>query len=190
MLDSRYTSAPALLLRRALEDGDLALAIRITRSIFPRGHLAYMHETDEGDLRDYLETPLPVFSFCSEAELRELRLRMAIAICLCIRIERALEPDDAFPWLYPMSPKAAAQNFVKAIAIHRNVRVWLKNGLVHAAKILNSADGPCTACKAAAREYAIHELPQLPLHNCENLNTVGCRCSLAATKIVGLSQKW
>jgi hypothetical protein len=183
-------TAHALDIRHAIESGDLTRAIQIQRLLFPPDPRPLMHETDEGDLREYLETPLPVFCFCSDSDLRELRVRMAVAICLRTRVERALEPDPSFPWPYRMSPKAAAQNFAKTVAIHRNVSGWLKSGLVQAAKILSSADGPCSACETAAREYAIHDLPQLPLHNCGNLNTVGCRCSVVATKILGLSQKW
>jgi len=186
----KYEPASATALRRAIEAGDLHGAIQIQRSLFPPSPRSYMHEIDEGDLRDYLETPLPVFSFCSDAELRELRVRMSVAICLRIRIEHALEPDDSFHWQHPMSPRAAAQNFVKAAATHRNVAQWLKSGLVRRARILNSNDGPCLACRSAAREYAIHDLPQLPIHNCEHLNTVGCRCSVVAAEILGLSQKW
>jgi hypothetical protein len=149
-----------------------------------------MHETDEGDLRECLETPLSIFSFCSDEELRELRLCMATAICLRIRPGHALLTDPVLKWSYPMSHKATAQNFFKAIAIHRNVSAWLKHGLVPKAKILNSADGPCRECASAAREYAIQDLPQLPLHSCENLNTVGCRCSVVASEVKGLSQSW
>lgn len=177
-------------IRRALESGDLRLAIRMHRELFPPRPAAFMHDTDEGDLREYLETPLPVFSFLSAAELRELRLRMALAVLTQTKIDYALDPGPGFPWPYAMSPKAAAQNFFKSTAIYRNVSGWLKSGLVQTVKILNSADGPCSECKAAAIEYAIRELPRLPLHNCQNLNTVGCRCSVVASKITGLSQKW
>jgi hypothetical protein len=181
----KYTPEDALAIRRAIQSGDLHHAIRLHRAIFPPFQMAYMHDTDESDLQEYLQTPLPVFSFCADEELRELRLRMAIAICLRTRPESALAPDAAFPWPYPMSLKAAAQNFFQSIAIHRNASAWLKNGHVVTARILNSADGPCSVCSAAAKEYTLRELPQLPLHNCENINTVGCRCSVVATKITG-----
>jgi hypothetical protein len=152
--------------------------------------MGMMHETDEGDLREYFETPLPIFYFCTKEELRELRLRMATAVLVRIRIDYALSPDPSFPWPYAMSPKAAAQNFFKSTAIHRNISAWLRSGLVKTVKILNSNDGPCSVCKAAAHEYAVGQLPQLPLHNCENINTVGCRCSVVATNIAGLSEGW
>ena len=177
-------------IRSALESGDLPLAIRLHRELFPLERLGMIHETDEGDLHDYLETPLPIFYFCTKEELRELRLRMATAVLLGMRIEDALDPDPGFPWPYAMSPRAAGQNFIKSTAIYRNVSGWLKSGLVQTVKIMNSGDGPCAACKAAAHEYAIHDLPQLPIHNCENINSVGCRCSVGAVKILGLSQKW
>jgi hypothetical protein len=156
--------------------------------LFPLDTKPFIHETDERDLREYLETPLPVFSFCTSAELREVRIRMALAVSLGIYVDHALHPDPSFPWPYPMSPKATEQNFFQSTAIHRNVSQWLKSGQVQAAKILNSADGPCAPCKEAAREYDIHDLPQRPIHNCENLNLVGCRCGAVATKINGLSQ--
>lgn len=116
---------------------------------------------------------------------------MALVLCLCdFPIEKCFRPDAAFPWSYPMSPRAVAQNFFKATANYRNVSGWIKSGFVGGAKILNSTDGPCQACSDAAREYALNELPSLPLHNCENINTVGCRCSVVATRIGGLSRKW
>jgi len=185
-----YTKDDALSIRHAIQTGDLALAIQLHRVISPTVQMAHMHETDERDLREFLETPLPIFSFCSDEELRELRLCMATSICLHIRPENALLTETSLTWRHPMSHKAAAQNFFKTVAIHRTVSAWLKHGLVRTAKILNSADSPYRECEAAAREYAIQELPQLPLHGCENLNTVGCRCSVVASKINGLSQSW
>lgn len=183
----KYTPEDVLAIRRAIQSGDLRRAIQLHRAIFPPSQMAYMHNTDEGDLQECLQTPLPIFSFCADRDLHELRLRMATAICLCIRSEHALAPDAAFPWTYPMSPKAAAQNFFQSIAIHRNVSQWLKGGNVETARISNSADGPCSVCRAVAQEYTVRELPQLPLHNCENINTVGCRCVVIAKKIKGLS---
>jgi hypothetical protein len=186
-LDTREY-APSI--RLALESSDLSLAIQLHRELFPPRPAAMMHETDESDLRAYLETPLPIFSFCAGQQLHELRMRMAMAVLLRIRSDCALNPDPSFPWPYAMSPKAAAQNFFNATAVHRNVSTWLKSGFVLTAKILNSNDGPCAVCKAAAREYAVRQLPQLPLHDCENINTVGCRCSIAAMNIAGLSKVW
>jgi hypothetical protein len=188
MAQNSYTSEDALAIRRTLESGDLHRAIQVHRMLFPPHPMPYMHELDESDLRDYLETPLPIFSFCSNEELRELRLRMAMAVCL--GIEKAIVPDAQFPWSHPMSAKAVAQNFFKATAIHRNVSTWMKSGLVERVKILNSFDGPCQACLEAAHEYTLSDLPQIPLHNCENINTIGCRCGVVATKITGLSRTW
>ncbi|MGD0158495.1 MAG: hypothetical protein ABSB50_20585 [Terracidiphilus sp.] len=171
-------------IRDAIEAGDLSKAIRLHRVLFPPHPVPLIRETDESDLRECLETPLPIFSFLSEKELHELRVRMAIAICLRTRPERALSPDAAFPWPYPMSPEAATQNFFNATGTYRNVSVWLKMGFVQTVKISNSNDGPCPVCEAAAdREYEIRDLPQLPLHNCVNLNDVGCRCVLVAAKL-------
>jgi hypothetical protein len=173
----KYTEEDAKAIRQAIQTGDLSRAIQLHRAVFPPAGSRVIHDTDESDLRDCLLTPLLVFSFCSDEELRELRLRMAVAICLCIRADRALIPDASFPWPYPMSPIAAAQNFFKAVATHRNVSYWLEKGLVQTAKILNSNDGPCSICVEAAREYEILKLPSIPVHNCRNLNTIGCRCS-------------
>ena len=184
------TKRDAESIRRALESSDLHLAIQLHRELFPSQPAGMMHETDEGDLREYLEAPLPIFYFCTTEELRELRLRMATAVLVRMRIDYALSPDPSFPWPYAMSPKAAAQNFFMSTAIHRNISAWLKSGLVLTAKILNSSDDPCAVCKAAAREYAVRQLPQLPLHNCENINSVGCRCSIVAANIAGLSKVW
>ncbi|MGA3262441.1 MAG: hypothetical protein ABSC47_00165 [Terracidiphilus sp.] len=179
----KYTTEDAQAIRRAIQAGDLHRAIQLHRAIFPPADSKVIHETDEGDLQDFLYTPLPVFSFCSDEELRELRLRMATAICLCIRADRAIIPDAVLPWPHRMSPKAAAQNFFNAIATHRNVSYWLRKGLVQTAKILNSIDGPCSACLEAAQEYDILQLPSLPLHNCKNLNTIGCRCVASIGKL-------
>jgi hypothetical protein len=179
----KYTAEDPQAIRRAIQANDLKGAIRLHSAIFPPTGSRVIHETDEGDLRDCLYTPLPVFSFCSDEELRELRLRMATAICLCIRVDRAIIPDAALPWPHRMSPKAAAQNFFKAVATHRNVSDWLRKGIVQTAKILNSNDGPCSVCLEAAHEYEILELPSLPLHNCKNLNTIGCRCCASIGKL-------
>jgi hypothetical protein len=188
---NEYTPQDAMAVRRAIEDCDLSRAIEIHRQIFPPLKMAFMHDTDEGDLRECLETPLPLFSFCSEAELRELRIRIAWALCLCMNpLEKALTSGMGFEWPHSMSLKATAQNFFKAIATYRNISQWKRSGKVEAVKIISSADGPCQSCKAAAREYTLDELPELPLHACENLHTVGCRCGVVATKIMGLSRRW
>ena len=179
----KYTAEDAQAIRHAIQTGDLYRAIQLHRAIFPLSGSKVIRETDESDLRDCLFTPLPVFGFCSEEELRELRLRMATAICLRVRPERALIPDAAFPWHHPMSPLAATQNFFKAVATLKNVSYWLEKGLVQTVKILNSNDSPCPVCLEAAHEYEILELPRLPLHNCENLNTIGCRCSASIGKL-------
>jgi hypothetical protein len=179
----KYTEEDAQAIRLAIQSGDLSRAIQLHRAIFPPAGSRVIHDTDESDLRDCLLTPLPVFDFCSEEELRELRLRMATAICLCVRADRALIPDVGLPWPHRMSPKAAAQNFFKAVATHRNVSDWLRKGLVQTAKILNSNDGPCSECLEAAHEYEILKLPSLPLHNCKNLNTIGCRCCASIGKL-------
>jgi hypothetical protein len=190
------TLEDVLAIRSAIESGDLPRAIQLRHAIWPpraqgqHQRFVFIRDCDESDLYVCLHAPMPLFTFCSDEELRELRLRMATAACVSTRPERALIPDSSFPWPHPMSPKAAAQNFYKSTSIHRNVEAWLKSGIVPTVKIANSSDGPCPVCNAAAREYAIRELPQIPLHNCENINTVGCRCSLVATKIIGLSRKW
>ena len=176
-------------IRDAIESGDLSEAIRLHRVLFPPDPVPLIHETDESDLRECLETPLPIFFFCSADELRELRIRMASAVCLRTPLDKALSPDAAFPWSYSMSPKAVAQNFFNATATYRNVSAWLKSRIVQAVKIANSNDGPCSICEAAAKEYVIGNVPSLPLHDCENLNSVGCRCGLVTTKLVEPSKK-
>ena len=171
-----YTAIDACAIRSAIEGGDLRRAIQLHRAIFPSAELKMIRDTDEGDLQECLQTPLPVFSFCSDEELREVRLRMATAICLRISAERAFIPDSSLAWPHEMSPEAVAQNFFKAIATFRNVSSWCRSGVVKTVKIINSSDGPCDACLEAAHEYELAQLPGLPLHNCENLNTFGCRC--------------
>jgi hypothetical protein len=188
---NRYSPAEALAIRHAVESGDLSSAIQLHRALFPPVNLPFMRNTDESDLRNYLEAPLPIFAFCSETELRELRLRMAVAVCLGnFPIEKAFVPDVSFPWPHLMSPGAVAQNFFKATTIHRSVTDWRNSGCVEAVKILNSSDDPCQSCIEAAVEYSLSDLPLLPLHTCENVDTIGCRCSIVATKITGLSRKW
>lgn len=186
----KFTTEAAQSIRRAIETGELHRAIELHCRIFPPARVTHIHDTDENDLREFLHTPLPIFSFCTDEELRELRLRLATAICLGARPESALMPDAGFSWDHPMSLKAAAQNFFNAIGAHRNISGWLKSGLVETARILNSSDGPCSACLQAAHEYELHQLPNLPLHNCENLNTIGCRCVICPSRIKGLTQQW
>jgi hypothetical protein len=188
---SKYTAQDAAEIRRVIECGDLPRAVRLYQQLFPTFTSAVIRDLDEGDLEDCMLRPIPILSFCSDAELREVRIRMALAMCLQIRAERAIIPDETLRWPYAMSPRAVAQNFFNSIATHRNVGQWKKSGFVRTVKISNSSDGPCQVCKAAAgQEYDIRDLPQLPLHNCENLNDVGCRCVLVAAKLIEPSKRW
>ena len=170
-------------IRRVLECGDLPRAVRLHRQLFSTFASAVIRGLDESDLEDCMFRPVPVLAFCSDAEFREIRIRMAAAMCLQVRAERAIIPDQTLVWPYPMSPRAVAQNFFNSIMTHRNVTEWKKKGIVLAARILNSSDGPCRTCREAAREYALNDLPGIPLHTCENLNTIGCRCSAVSSRL-------
>lgn len=183
MTPSKYTDQDSAEIRRTIDYGDLPSAVRLHSQLFPTFKSAIIRDLDESDLEDCMFRPIPILSFCSDPELREVRIRMALAMCLQIRAERAIIPDETLRWPYAMSPCAVAQNFIKSIATHRNVSQWKKMGIVLTAKILNSNDGPCRTCREAAREYALNDLPGLPLHNCENLNTIGCRCSATTVRL-------
>jgi hypothetical protein len=172
-------------IKRIIQSGNLADAIECHRQMYPPAGDGHLHETDTRDLRECLSTPLPLFSFCSDAELLELRLRMATALVVGGRLE--LIPDATFPWEHRMTPKAAAHNFFASITNHRNVSQWRRSNVVLTARIQNSLDGPCSSCKEAAREYALAGLPSVPIHTCENINTVGCRCVAVAMKIRGIN---
>lgn len=179
---------PALLrrVRNLIESGDLAGAIRVHRFFYPPAGDSYIHETDEGDLLECLTTPLPVFSFCSEEELNELRIRMALALVEGRNFK--LAPDASLPWRHRMRPEAAVHNFFASVACYRNVVQWKRSGVVLRAKILNSGDGGCPACQAIAeQDYELSDLPSIPFHGCENLEAVGCRCIVVASQIRGIN---
>lgn len=181
---ARLTPERADEIRSIVKAGDLFRAIRIHRSMFPTSNSPIMHETDVGDLTECLYTPLPIFSFCSDAELRELRLRMAVAL---VSGGFELVPDDILPWHHPMAPKATVHNFFASLASHRNVSDWRRGGVVLRARIVGSCDGPCSACAAAAQgDYALSDLPSIPIRECKNLNTIGCRCIAVGTKFKGI----
>jgi hypothetical protein len=182
----KLSEAQASEIKRIIQAGNLAGAIEFHRQMYPPAGNGYIHETDTRDLRECLATPLPLFSFCSDAELLELRLRMATALVEGRRFE--LIPDATFPWKHRMTPKAAVHNFFASIANHRNVSEWRRGNVVLAVKIKNSMDGPCSSCREAAREYALADLPSVPIHTCENINTVGCRCIAVASKIRGINR--
>jgi hypothetical protein len=76
----KLSEAQASEIKRILQAGNLAGAIELHRQISPPAGNGLFHETDTSDLREYLSTPLPLFSSCSDAELIELRLRMATAL--------------------------------------------------------------------------------------------------------------
>jgi hypothetical protein len=171
--------------RKLIEAGKFAEAIQLYRQAFPLENRPYMHETDEGDLRECLETPLPVFSFLPEDVLREIRLRAAT--CYLTGSKFTLDCDPWFPWNYSMSAEATVQNWWASIANYRNLVSWIQGGVVLRARIKNSCDGGCSAClAAAAQDYSLAELPSLPNLTCENLNTIGCRCIAIASAIKGI----
>lgn len=169
--------------RRMIENGDFSAAIRLHRRFFPPENIPFMHDTEESDFAECFSTPLPVFSFCTPEELRELRIRYALGFF------RGFDSviDDGFPWPYAMTHKAVLQNFYMSIAGYRNLSSWRKTGVVEAVHLLNSNDGPCPVCRAAAAEYAIANAPAIPILSCQNLNAVGCRCILTAAKIKGIN---
>jgi hypothetical protein len=179
----KLSEAQASEVRRIIQAGNLAGAIEIHRQLYPPMGKGHLHETDTSDLRECLTAPLPIFSFCSDGELLELRLRMATEL---IGGRFTLTPDVNFPWRHPMTPKATVHNFFASIASFRNVSAWRRNKNVLMARIQNSSCGPCSSCVEAAREYELADLPSIPIHSCENINTVGCRCVAIASKIHGV----
>jgi hypothetical protein len=98
-----------------------------------------------------------------------------------------LVPDDSLPWIHAMTAKAASQNFFASIAYHRNVSAWRFSKVVLRARIQNSMDAPCSACRESARDYELADLPSVPIHACRNINTVGCRCVAIASRIKGIN---
>jgi hypothetical protein len=93
----RFTAEDEVAVRRAIQAGALQKAIEIHRAIFPWGDSPLIRDIDERDLHECLYSPAPVFSFCLDKDLRELRLRMATAVCLEIRADRRLLQTIAFP---------------------------------------------------------------------------------------------
>ena len=166
--------------------GALREAVRLHRSIYKQFNDSLFPDLSEADLRECLYTPLPVFSFCTSHELRELRERMAAG--LVVR-SPAFDKNSGCTWGHPMSAKAVDQNFWMSVYFHRNYSDWKASGVVLRARIAGSCDGPCEVCKAAAvGDYPLNELPRLPHAGCLNLNTVGCRCCAIATKIKGIDR--
>jgi hypothetical protein len=170
--------------RELIESGRLDEAINVHRRIHPSTGNKFIHETSADDLRECLVTPLPVFSFCSVYELHEMRIRMAMA--LVEGRSFVLEPDFQFPWRHPMTPEAAVHNFFATLAADRNVSGWRESGVVLRARVINSMDGACSVCRKVVAEYALSDLPSIPVHDCENLNTLGCRCIAVASKFRGI----
>lgn len=170
--------------RRLIRAGELRQAIRLHRSAFRQFGDPLFPDLRESDLQECVSTPLPIFSFCAPDELAELRERMAAGLVMRIGL---FGGKSDFHWTHQMSAKAVEQNFWISIMGHRNWLQWMQSGAVLRAKILNSGDGGCAACRlAACRDYAIAEAPLPPLAGCENLNTVGCRCILMASRIKGI----
>jgi hypothetical protein len=177
-------NSSAVTVRELIESGRLDDAIHIYRCIhLPTGN-RFIHETSAEDLRECLATPLPVFSFCSADELRELRVRMAMALIEGRRL--VLEPDARLPWQHRMTPKAAVHNFFASLSAQRNVSSWRNSGVVLRVRIINSGDGGCSVCQKAVGDYALADLPSIPIHNCENLNVFGCRCIAVGSKFKGI----
>jgi hypothetical protein len=169
---------------RLIRMGALREAVRLHYSIFPAHGNPLIHELDEEDLWECLSTPLPVFSFCSDDELRELRQRMALGLVSGVW---PFHPGNEIDWTHPMTPRAVEQNFWAAIAGYRNLMSWRKSGVVLRAKLVGSGDGPCEHCRMAAEhDYDIMDVPRIPLLSCRNLNSIGCRCALVASKIRGI----
>jgi hypothetical protein len=176
--------AQASEIKRIIQAGNLPGAIELHRQMYCLASNEYFHETDTSDLRACLTTPLPLFSFCSAAELLELRLRMATALVFGGRV--SLVPDESFPWKHKMTTKAAIHNFFASIANYRTIADWRRSNVVLRAKIRNCMDGPCSSCREAAKEYELADLPSIPIHTCENINTIGCRCVAVASQMRGI----
>lgn len=172
--------------RALIRIGALREAIKLHRSVFPAYNDPLFPDLSEADLRECLTTPLPVFSFCTDDELRELRQSMALGL---IAGNSGTELVGGASWQHRMSVKAVYQNFWMSVMNYRNISEWRRSGLVVTARIVNSGDGGCPACQELTRrDHLLAEFPGLPFHACENLNTVGCRCVAIAGRIKGITR--
>lgn len=166
--------------RKLLEGGDAAGALRLCHKFHSPNPMPFMHETNVEDLSLALSVSTPALAFCSDEELKELRVIVAMAHLPMRHVSHGRLAREGFIWDHPMSFDAAIQNLLKAIASQRNILRWRDSGIVKSVKILNSQDGPCKVClEAAAKTYPIGETPELPIVGCTNIRA-GCRCVIVA----------
>lgn len=114
--------------------------------------------------------PRLLWKFLTEP-LPQLRLRVAESALFCLPLGRNRDKCAAEHTLY-----AAAQT-------SHCLDAWRATGVVKTARISNSSDGPCTACRAlTGKEYRLDELPEIPHPGCTN-ESWGCRCGVIAVVI-------
>lgn len=74
----------------------------------------------------------------------------------------------------------AVQAVISYVQNSRNIRTWVKSGLVLQIKIQNSNVGPCESCKSISGTWALGSQPELPYKQCTN--SYGCHCMYVASK--------
>lgn len=132
-----------------------------------------------GELMGIMNSATPTLKFLNPLELHEVRVAAGVGFCVGSTYRRGRFMDPEMPWPYAMSKDAATHNIVAAYLVQR-----LKDGVQDmrhrfTARISNSCDGPCEACKdAASRMYKLDNLPEIPLVRCTNMKQ-GCRCAVS-----------